>query len=642
MKREKVDGIPTIAMPRVERALLVRGAAGCGKTHALVEKARSLLAQGEPASELLVLCATPDAAREFRGRLGEPDVRVACASELACELLALPAAREMFGFGSRVLLPYEEDILFEDVKVSGLEVERLRGMLAFFKRSMTEISDDHPDFLMDDDELAVMGALRRGLELRHARLDVQVSADAARFLTASAAAARRDHVLVDDFQLLCRASQVMAGLLARKSLCVAADPAALDRAFEPYPYVAGIDEFLTANPHAEVVELAAFHGSAAVRSAVNAMRAEAGLAPCDAPDGDVASGNVAIEVLRNPKDEIARAADLIAGAIADGMAPGDVYAVSPVDDWADRLAEALGTLGIRSARARDWSGLLQSGADDTTDGRYLRTLTALLLAGDPTDDCAWRDWCAFDDPLAASGAVDAIATFASPRGMGMREALAWLTGDGRDDVDALRQHDVQHVLDAYREGVGLIERVEGLMGDELLRTLANEVCGQDGPVPTQLAQLCAGAPLTADARSLREHVLRKADNPGWEPMAGDGTENLGAVRIGPMDRLCGLSPRLLVFVGFVNGFFPGHGFFDETVTPPGKVAAAHAADARRLCVAAGKARETLAFTAFTTMPCADAERLHAKIDRIALERRVRIARVSPSIFCEVVGSESRG
>ena len=31
-KREKVDGIPTIAMPHIDKLTVVRGAAGCGKT----------------------------------------------------------------------------------------------------------------------------------------------------------------------------------------------------------------------------------------------------------------------------------------------------------------------------------------------------------------------------------------------------------------------------------------------------------------------------------------------------------------------------------------------------------------------------------------------------------------------------------
>ena len=86
-KREKVDGIPTVGMPCVNRLTLVRGAAGCGKTRRLVEEVRSLVSQGADPSGVLVVCASPDAARAFEGRLGAGaetgggagGVRVACA-----------------------------------------------------------------------------------------------------------------------------------------------------------------------------------------------------------------------------------------------------------------------------------------------------------------------------------------------------------------------------------------------------------------------------------------------------------------------------------------------------------------------------------------------------------------------------------
>ena len=225
-KREKVDGIPTIAMPHIDKLTVARGAAGCGKTQRLIEAVRDLLAQGTPPSSILVLCATPDAAHAFSNRLGAENVRIASTRELALELLSQPAAIALFGHGPRILMPFEEDVLFEDLKMSGIEIDRLAGMFSFFKRSMTEISDDHPDFLMDDDEQAVMSTLRDNLQLRGAFLEQQISANAARYLALTEDAAHYAHVFVDDWQYLSRASQVMAELLAHNSLYVAVDTTA--------------------------------------------------------------------------------------------------------------------------------------------------------------------------------------------------------------------------------------------------------------------------------------------------------------------------------------------------------------------------------------------------------------------------------
>jgi len=641
---KKVDGIPTIAMPRVPQAAVVRGSVATGKTQALANKVRALLAGGAEPASILVLCATRDAARAFEARLAAPGVRVTTAFDLALELLGTPKARAMFGHGPRVLLPYEEDVLFEDLKVSGLAVDRLEGMLSFFKRSMTEISDDHPDFLMDDDEAVLMETLRRNLELRGAYLECQVPANAARFLSSDAGQdVRWEHVLVDDYQLLSRASQVAAGLLATRTMCVAANPHDSDRVAEPHPYARGLDEFVAANPHAEVEELGAFCGAGAVRGAVNALQAEAGLDALAALEGAPA-GSVSIDVLRGPNEEVEHAAGLIADALARGLAPGDIYVVGPNGEWGSRLADALDARGVRSLRERDLTQLALSSADASPDARYLRCLTALLLLGDPTDDCAWRDWCAFGDPLGASGAFGAIAELCASRGMRLHEALAWLVGEGSADARTLGASDAQRVLDAYAYGAGLVARLSGLGRDALLRALADEVCGRGEPVPEQLARLCVGAPAEADAAGLREHVLLQARSHGWEAGCAAQVEAAcddGAVRIGSMKRLRGLAPRMVVFIGFINGFYPPRSFFDETLTPPGKVAAARMQYARRLAVAAGKARDSLVFTAFTSMPCADAERLCAKIDRIGLEKRVRMARVSPSVFCEAIEAALR-
>lgn len=688
-RRKKVDGIPTIGMPHVSRLTVVRGPAGCGKTQRLVRDARALLECDIEPSSVLVLCATPDAARAFADRLGAPGVRVSSAREVALELLASPAAVALFGHGPRVLLPFEEDILFEDLKTCGVEPGRIAGMLAFFKRSMTEISDDHPDFLMDDDERAVMGALRQGLQLRGAILEQQVSADAARLLAARPAgdSARFAHVFVDDWQHLSRASQVMAALLAGESLCVATDPAAAWQVLESYPYVHGTEELLAANPQADTVELDGFLGPEEIGRAVNAVRREAGLEPCrlgrdgaggeatgetgcraggagasvgGASHGDAvegarkvggsgaaegigrighgststdAAGSLKIEVLADAEREVARVAELVHGALGEGLSPSGVYVVSPNGAWSLRIAQALAQKGVAGSIACNWASLAESEADTSSDAGYLKALTAALLAGDPDDDAAWRSWCAFDEPLAASGEIAAIAEIASARGMCLHELLAspgLASQAGR-------------LSDAHHKGATLLELVKGMGKDGLLRTLSDELCGAGEPVPEALRRLCGEADKKDGAATLRAHILKRTANGlGWEPAMPNGSGEADAVRIGPMERMCGLSPKFVVFAGFVNGFFPGHSFFDQTATPPGEAAQAHAVYARKLSCALAKAAGSAAFTAFAKMPCTQAEQLGAKIDRIGLENHVRTARVSPSIFCGYLEGRNQG
>lgn len=632
-KREKVDGIPTIAMPHIDKLTVVRGAAGCGKTGRLIEAVRDLLAQGIPPSSILVLCATSDAAHAFSNRLGTKIVRVASKRELALELLSQPAAIALFCHGPRILMPFEEDVLFEDLKMSGIEIDRLAGMFSFFKRSMTEISDDHPDFLMDDDERTVMSTLHDNLQLRGAFLEQQISANAARYLAMAEDATNYAHVFVDDWQYLSRASQVMAGLLAHSSLYIAINPAATSEPMlESYPYARGAEELLRTNPQAHIVDLDKFQGSRAIGLALNAVRFEARLEPClieesgDAPQG---AGSVAIKVLPNADCEIETTADLVAGAIKDGTSPEAVYIASPNDTWASRIAHALKQRGIGSYTACQWTDLAESNIDTSNDARYLKILTAILLAGNPNDDTAWRSWCAFDEPLAASGEIALIAQAAAKNGLRLHEVLA-------SNKPGVMSERMAH---AYRMGISLLGRTNGMTRDHLLRTLTDELYGPSEPIPPMVLRLCSGTNPDDTAEALRERILNKMScNLGWEPADADGSEQGVSVRIGKMNRMCGLSAQLVIFTGFVNGFFPPHGFFDQTVTPPGAIGNARAAYARKLCCALGKATRTAIFTSFTKIPCSQAEQLGVKIDRIGLENHTRMARVSSSIFCDCLDS----
>ena len=628
-KREKVDGIPTIAMPHIEKLTVVRGAAGCGKTQGLIEAVRSLLAQGTPPSSILVLCATPDAAHTFSNRLGAENVRIASTRELALELLSQPAAIALFGHGPRILMPFEEDILFEDLKMSGIEIDRLAGMFSFFKRSMTEISDDHPDFLMDDDERTVMSTLHDNLQLRGAFLEQQISANAARYLAMAEDAAHYAHVFVDDWQYLSRASQVMAELLAHSSLYVAINSTATSEPMlESYPYARGAEELLRANPQARIVDLDKFQGPRAIGLALNAVRLEAGLEPClieESSDAPQEAGSVAIKVLPNADCEIETTADLVASAIKDGTSPEAIYITSPNGTWTSRIAHALKQRDIGSYIACQWTDLAESNIDTSNDARYLKILTAILLAGSPDDDTAWRSWCAFDEPLAASGEIALIAQAAIKNGLRLHEILA----SNKPGVMSER------MVHSYRMGISLLGRTNGMTRDHLLRTLTNELYGPSEPIPPMVLRLCSGANPDDTAEALRERILNKMScNLGWESDDADGSEQGVSVRIGKMNRMCGLSAQLIIFTGFVNGFFPQHGFFNQTITPPGDIDNARAAYARKLCCALGKATKTAIFTSFTKIPCSQAEQLGIKIDRIGLENRTRMARVSPSIFCD--------
>ena len=237
------------------------GKVASGKTEALVHRVVEYLSGQSNDKSVLVLAASPDAAETLKEHLataldipadtlGEQGVRVSIPRAIALEVLGNPKAQAACGRKPRLLLPFEESILLEDVKASGLRPKRLREMLKFFYRSWTELADDEPSWLVSEEEVQVHRLLKECLAFTGGILPNELSNLAVKWLRcdeASREASSYDLVLVDDYQLLSRASQVLAGLLAREGLIVTGDMQATSEVFEEYPSLNGLIELAEAD-----------------------------------------------------------------------------------------------------------------------------------------------------------------------------------------------------------------------------------------------------------------------------------------------------------------------------------------------------------------------------------------------------------
>lgn len=239
----------------------ILGEVASGKIEALVRRVVEYLNGRLNDKSVLVLVASPDAAETLKGRLaaaldipedtlGEQGLRVSIPRAIALEALGDPKAQAACGRKPRLLLPFEESILLEDVKASGVRPKRLREMLRFFYRSWTELADDEPSWLVSEEEVQVHGLLKECLAFTGGILPNELSNLAVKWLRTDETAreaASYDLVLADDYQLLSRASQVLAGLLAREGLVVTGDIQATSEVFEEYPFATGLIEFAQAD-----------------------------------------------------------------------------------------------------------------------------------------------------------------------------------------------------------------------------------------------------------------------------------------------------------------------------------------------------------------------------------------------------------
>ena len=255
----------------------ILGKVASGKTEALVHRAVEYLSGQSNGKSVLVLAVSPDAAKVLKRHLAaaldipvntldKRGARVSVPRAIALEVLSNPKAQAVCGRKPRLLLPFEENILLEDVKASGLRPKRLREMLKFFYRSWTELADDEPSWLVSEEEAQVHGLLKECLAFTGGILPNELSNLTVKWLRTDETAreaASYDLVLVDDYQLLSRASQVLAGLLAREGLIVTGDVQATNEVFEEYPFANGLIEFAQADG-VQTTRLDACWNSAAV------------------------------------------------------------------------------------------------------------------------------------------------------------------------------------------------------------------------------------------------------------------------------------------------------------------------------------------------------------------------------------------
>ena len=629
----------TLELAPTPTAALIEGGVGCGKTAALIARVATFLEDGAAPEDMLVLAATPDAARVLGARLTEAAgergaaIEVTCAREVALGLLASEEGRAFSGRAGRLVTPLELGFIMEDMKTSGLKQRRLREMLKFFYRNWTELAggaEDDDGWLIPGEEADVHALLKAVLHFTGGILEPEASAMAVRFLLArpdALADVQRAHVLVDDYQMHSRASQHLANLLARDSITVAADPTAVVEVFDSYPYGEGIGEFTQANEGCERIVLETSHACPAAARAANHLRTslDAGAAPSDTETEGASF--TALEAA-DPVAEMAAVADAVQAALEAGTNPSSIYILAFHPAWERCIARALEARGIAAAlpiRGRVAAGDYR----DLDRCAPARLLTALALVADPTDALAWRAWCGFGDYLANSAAFADMRAEGETQGKGLVAMLEKVAVAAPEE--GFPGTGIGRILDAYRAGRALVERLQGLEGNELIGALADalDLSAEERERTVQLASALTapepGVNAPSDARAMIARARQRMNAPVFETTEGH-------VLIGDSAHLTGLTPATLVLCGFVNGFFPTRDFFDATVTTPDKQKLVRATDTRRLYAAAGKATQRLAASWFTSIGLVEAETLKLEIGRVKLRRGERIAVTAPSIY----------
>jgi len=408
---------------------------GTGKTFALMRRVARLLQDGATPNRMLVCTFTRTAARDLEGELallgveGVDEVRAGTLHAFCFGLLGRDEVLEATGRVPRPLLRFEERFLLEDLNCDGFggirdRDRRLQAFNAAWARLQSE-TPGWPQYPVDRDfHRELVGWLR----FHQAMLIGELVPEALRYLRENPASPHRgvfEHVLVDEYQDLNRAEQVLLDLLAEAGhLIVIGDEDQSIYSFK-FAHPEGIATFDRSHPgtHDEgldecrrcprlVVELAnTFIGN-------NPGRTQRVLTPLPGnPDGEVL-----VLQWRSIEDEAQGVAEIIRRRIQNGdVDAGRVLVLAPRRQLGYAARDALNALGVFA------HSFFHEEALDEDDAQQAFTLLTLLA--NPEDRVALRCWCGFGSTSLRTGAWARLRRHCETSGDSPRAALELLASD---------------------------------------------------------------------------------------------------------------------------------------------------------------------------------------------------------------------
>ncbi|WP_270299637.1 hypothetical protein [Eggerthella sinensis] len=197
-----------------------------------------------------IVCVDDVAAQRFRTSLeAYPALgadAVVTMRELCLSLAADERVRAAMGREARLLNDNEHDVLLEDLKVSGIKPRRLREMLKFFYKSISDCFSEELGWLVTNEEQMVFAILEENLDVRRALLPCELPGRVYHGLVDAGAEVEPLVLLVDDFGTLSKAAQRLVQHVAGAGLVVAGASTEARNAEEPYPWIEGFASFADA------------------------------------------------------------------------------------------------------------------------------------------------------------------------------------------------------------------------------------------------------------------------------------------------------------------------------------------------------------------------------------------------------------
>jgi DNA helicase-2/ATP-dependent DNA helicase PcrA len=527
---------------------------GTGKTFALMRRVARLLQEGVDGARMLVCTFTRTAARDLQCALtalgldGTEDVRAGTLHSFCFGLLSGDEVLEATGRTPRPLLHFEERFLLEDLKGDGFRnIGECKKRLQAFNAAWARLQSDEPgwpDNRIDQDfQRMLLGWLRFHEAMVIGEI-IPVTLNYLRDNPASSSRAAFDHVLVDEYQDLNRAEQVLLDILSESgNLIVIGDEDQSIYSFR-FAHPEGITTF--DETHTDtldedldecrrcptmVVEMAnALIANNESRNEERELQ----------PARGCGEGEVLVLQWHSLEEETLGIAELISRRIRNGdVDAGHVLVLAPRRQMGYAIRAALNNLGVY-AHSFFHEEALEGNPTGLEQSKAQQAFALLTLLANPEDRVALRCWCGFGSNSLRARPWALLRQHCETSGESPWTALERLAAG---DLSIAR---TGQLVQRFRELRQKLSELDNLQGQELVDALFPP--GQEGTnLIRSLAATIEGEDY--DAGALREALRIGITQP-------ELPTDVDYVRVMSLHKSKGLTADLVVVVGCMEGLIP--------------------------------------------------------------------------------------
>ncbi len=553
---------------------------------------------------VMLICADEVVAKNYISLLPQysniSTDRICLMQDLALKILSDKDVQKATGRECRLIDENENDVLLEDVKVTGLKPKRLREMLKFFYNSIANCADEEDGWIISGEEQQVYNVFIRNLEERKSVLPCELFSITYKGMQECGKGANdfgADIIIVDSFDALSKSAQRLAKSLARETFIAIGSGAKIPSISEPYPNVEGFIEFESL-PETESLFFI--------------------------PEKQDIHANV--YTAANPNAEFKVVSENVSKTIEGGAKASDIIIGCPNKIWASKISSKLESDGIKN-KIDFGHAKLKGDPRDIESAASIAARAFFRLWLNEDDITALRTWIGIGDWLLHSEAFLELMAHATENNISTLEAMRYLHTNTKEAADKMFFHkidkrlvELDDVMKAFKSG----NKQEINKAFKAHKIALNEE---------------AASLLNSTAKTLSNEELDKIAFAGLGSIIdmphslAVNTKDEDAVIITTYKRCIGREVKHLILCGMINGFFPSLRAVDDRYTIDER-AKNKASETEFFNYIKSIPSETLTLTLFEEDILENAGKLKMDTTRIFFKDNNRCAKIAPSIFVE--------